>query len=86
MTEVLTQFANLGAAGIIGFMWLAERKASNKKETQLSQSHQLVMQKQDHIACLTKVIKENSVAITKLNETQKYQTSLLKQLIRKVKS
>ena len=83
MTDILTQFANLGAAGIIGMMWIAERKSSNKKDAQLSQSHNLILQKQDHIRCLTNVIKDNTTAITRLNETQKHQTSLLEQLLRK---
>lgn len=83
-SDFFTELASLGAAGIMGAMWLIERKLSQKRDAQLSKAHSELIAKTERIHCLTDVIKENTVAVTKLNNTQSFQTELLKQLLQEL--
>ena len=81
IAAIISELTSLGAAGIIGAMWLTERKLSQKRNRQISQAHKEILQKSEHIECLTNVIKENTAAVSKLNQTQIFQTELIKQLL-----
>jgi hypothetical protein len=59
--------ASLGAAGIMGAMWLVERRASQKRDDQLSQTHQRILADRDSIESLVTLVRQNTEALTRLS-------------------
>ncbi len=64
----LPDIASYGAAGIIGAMWLYERRASVKREQQLDDAHDRIMADGVKLGALITVLQENAKAITELAE------------------
>ena len=63
----LTSF---GAAGLMGAMWLWERRTSQKRESQLDEAHGRIMSDQVKLEELIDVVKQNADAIARLCTTQ----------------
>ncbi len=68
---------SLGAAGIMGLMWLWERRASQKREQQLDATHQRILADRIQLEQLIMVVRQNVEAVTRLTTTQE---QLLRQL------
>lgn len=69
--EIATSIAQLGAAGLIGWMWLAERRAGAARETQLRELHDRLLQERPQIAALLSVVQDNTRALTALETGQR---------------
>lgn len=69
--ELTTSIAQLGAAGLIGWMWLAERRAGAARETQLRELHDRLMQERPQIAALLSVVQDNTRALAALESGQR---------------
>ena len=63
--------ASFGAAGLMGGMWLWERRASRQREEQLTQAHERIMRDEQRLGQLTEVVEHNTAAITRFIETQR---------------
>jgi hypothetical protein len=70
----LTSF---GAAGLMGAMWLWERRTSQKRESQLDDAHGRILGDQVKLEELIDVVRQNAEAISRLCTTQ---DQLLRQL------
>jgi hypothetical protein len=57
---------SLGAAGLIGAMWLWERRASSKREQQLDETHTRILADKVQLDALMDVVQQNTQAITRL--------------------
>ncbi|HWB18858.1 MAG TPA: hypothetical protein VG711_01040 [Phycisphaerales bacterium] len=73
--NVLTQF---GAAGLIGWLWIAERRQNAKREQELTEAHQQIKKQDRDIESLLTVIKENTRAIKVLEMTQRHLAEMVK--------
>jgi len=71
------QLTSLGAAGIMGAMWLWERKTSGQREQQLDEAHTRIMADRVQLDELIHVVQQNSEALTRMNAMQE---QLLRQL------
>lgn len=60
-------FASLGAAGIMGAMWLVERRASQQRDEQLTQSHERILADRESIEALVSLVQQNTEALAKLS-------------------
>lgn len=69
-----------GAAGLIGWMWLTERRAAAERERQLCELHDRLMQERPQIATLMQVVRENTRALVSLEAGQRALTATLSQL------
>lgn len=81
LADAMTPFdglANLGVAGLMGAMWLWERRTSQKRETQIDESHARIMSDRVQLEQLIDVVKQNAEAMTRLSSVQD-------QLIRELK-
>ncbi|MEM9066450.1 MAG: hypothetical protein AAGB51_13280 [Planctomycetota bacterium] len=65
---VLTQ---LGAAGLIGWMWLTERRAAAEREKQLTEAHRLIASQRVELDALLEAIRENTRALAALEAGQR---------------
>jgi hypothetical protein len=77
--QPLSDLTSLGAAGLMGAMWLWERRTSQKREQQIDDAHARIMGDRIALDELMDVVKRNAEAITRLSATQ---DQLLRQLAR----
>ena len=70
---------SLGAAGLMGAMWLWERRTSQKREQQLDEAHARILGDGVQLEQLMSVVRQNAEAISRLCTTQE---QLLRQLDR----
>lgn len=64
--DQLPELAGLGSAGLMGAMWLWERKTSRQREQQLDEAHQRVMSDRVQLEQVILLVRQNTEAITRL--------------------
>jgi hypothetical protein len=77
MLAIVTQ---LGAAGLMGAMWLTERRAASLRETQLSGAHDRIMLQQKHLDVLVRALEDNTRALISLESNQRELAGVLTRL------
>jgi hypothetical protein len=73
----MADVTNLGAAGLMGAMWLWERRTSQKREQQLDEAHSRILSDRVQLDQLIEVVQQNAAAFSRLSATQE-------QLLRKL--
>jgi hypothetical protein len=61
---------SFGAAGLMGAMWLWERRTSQKREAQIDEAHARILGDRVQLEQLMSVVRQNAEAITRLCTTQ----------------
>ncbi len=74
MAGLLSQF---GAAGLIGVLWILERRLSMRREQQLDEAHQKMVAQQQQLDAVLAVVKDNTRAINTLEQSQRRLIDLL---------
>ena len=77
MQDLITLMTEFGAAGLIGLLWLLERRAASHREKQIDEAHQRIMQSGEQVAMLLEVINRNTRAIEQLETSQRRMHILL---------
>ena len=62
--------ARFGVAGLMGAMWLWERRTSQKREQQIDDAHARIMGDRILLDQLMGVVRQNSEAVSRLTVTQ----------------
>lgn len=62
----MDQLASLGAAGLMGAMWLWERRSSQRREQQLDDAHTRILGDRIQLDALVDLVKQNTEAMTRL--------------------
>ena len=75
LMNLITQF---GAAGLIAWMWLSERRHAAKREQQLTESHERIQQQRLALDQLVTLVAENTRAVTSLEAGQRAMMALLR--------
>jgi hypothetical protein len=75
--SVITQF---GAAGLIGVLWIIERRHAMSRDRQLDEAHRQLTSARSESESLLTVVKENTRAITALEASQRQLVRLLESL------
>lgn len=78
--NVLSELTSFGAAGLMGAMWLWERRLSRSREQQLEDAHQRIVRDEQRLKLLTDVVDKNTAAIVRFLEHQKHHSELLRSL------
>jgi hypothetical protein len=68
--DALSQLTSLGAAGIMGAMWLWERRTSGQRDQQLDEAHARILGDKVQLDQLIEVVKTNAEAMTRLGTVQ----------------
>jgi hypothetical protein len=68
---VVSDLASLGAAGLMGAMWLWERAGARVREKQIDEAHQRILGDRVALGQLIEVVRQNSEAMTRLAERLK---------------
>ena len=69
--QLATMAAQFGVAGLIGWMWLTERRAAADRDKQLSEAQAMLVQSQKGMEVLLKALDDNTRAITALESAQR---------------
>jgi hypothetical protein len=69
-STTLPDLMNLGVAGLMGAMWLWERRNSRQREEQLDEAHARIMGDRVALDQLIDVVRQNAEAISRLSATQ----------------
>jgi hypothetical protein len=69
-TNAITGLASFGVAGLMGAMWLWERRHSNLREEQLNEAHSRIVRDEQRLEKLVEVVEHNTAAMTRFSETQ----------------
>lgn len=77
LMQMLTQF---GAAGLIGVLWIWERRLSAARERQLCESHDRIMEQRYQLEELLRVVADNTGAIASMESCQQRLVALLEGL------
>jgi hypothetical protein len=78
--DIAAAIAQLGAAGLIGFMWLSERRSSAERERQLREAHDRLMSERLQIGALVELVRETTKAMAGLEAGQRRMESVLDRL------
>lgn len=69
--EALASLTQFGVAGLVGCMWIVERRAAAERERQLEQTHARLMQERTQLDVLMRALRENTRALTALEQGQR---------------
>lgn len=64
--ELLTTLTQFGVAGLIGWMWLTERRASAERERQLTEAHARILRESEHRTALVDALRDCTRAMVAL--------------------
>lgn len=79
--SLLSDLTSFGTAGLMGALWLWERKLNRRREEQLDATHERILRDEQKIACLIDVVDKNTAAIVRFVEHQKEQSRILKHIM-----
>ncbi len=77
----IDQLTSFGVAGLMGAMWLWERRNSQKREQQIDDAHARILGDRVQLDVLMSVVRQNAEAVTRLSATQ---DQILRQLERSI--
>ena len=80
LSTPLDSLTSLGAAGLMGAMWLWERSTSQKREAQIDEAHARILGDRVQLEQLIGVVRQNAEAMTGLAATQE---QLLRELAKR---
>jgi hypothetical protein len=83
MEPALAALSQFGAAGLIGLLWILERRHAGKRDRQLDEAHQMILSQYRERTSLLSVVKENTRAIIRLEQSQRRLTTLLERMSRR---
>ncbi|MFM9959328.1 MAG: hypothetical protein ACKVZJ_14820 [Phycisphaerales bacterium] len=69
-----------GVAGLMAWMWTSERRASQERERQLTESHERLMEQRTQLSALLDAITQATRAVTALEASQRAIVSALRAL------
>lgn len=69
--ELAAAVAQFGVAGLIGWMWLTERRAAAGRERQLAEAHDRLMAERERHDTLVRLVADSTRAMTALESSQR---------------
>lgn len=81
---IIKELASLGAAGLMGALWLWERRLSRLREQQLTEAHDRILRDEQRLDRLIQVVEQNTSAITQFSETQRQVVDAVKDMVKEM--
>lgn len=78
--DIASTIAQFGAAGLVGWMWLTERRTAAVRDQQVAQSHERLMQARTELDVLVRALESNTRAMTALEVGQRHVLEVLAHL------
>lgn len=70
--SMMSDLTGFGAAGLMGAMWLWERRFSRARDEQLNDAHARIQRDEQRLSSLTDALERNTAAFVRLNESQQH--------------
>ncbi len=85
-SETIDALTQVGAAGIMGMLWVWERLLSRRRERQLSDAHDRIMQQREQLKVLIRLVRRNTQAIERFEQTQAQLSQVLKHVQQEIRN
>jgi hypothetical protein len=69
--EIAAAMVQFGTAGLIGWMWLTERRAAGEREKQLEEAHEKLMQERVVVQAFLETMRENTRVLSQVEAGQR---------------
>ena len=69
--DIINALAQFGPAGLIGFLWIAERRHAARRDRQLGVAPRKLAAADHSLEAILNVVKDNTRAIVTLEQTQR---------------
>lgn len=69
--QALAAIVQFGAAGLIGWMWLTERRSAMTREQQLSETHSRLLRDRESLEVLVAALRDNTRASAAIEAGQR---------------
>lgn len=79
--EIAGALAQFGVAGLVGWMWLAERRAAAGRERQLAEAHDRLMAERERAETLVGLVSGSTRAMTALEASQRELARVVERLV-----
>ncbi len=76
-TQLATALAQFGAAGLIGWMWLSERRAAAVRDRQLAEAHDRIQRDRTELDALLATLERNTRALAAVQAGQRRLAEIL---------
>ncbi|MCE9590157.1 MAG: hypothetical protein K8S99_06500 [Planctomycetes bacterium] len=83
--EIVEHFTQFGVAGLMGVLWVWERLMSRRRERQLSETHERLMAQREQLSALLDLVKHNTQAVERFEQTQVRLIELIDRMVREIK-
>lgn len=80
--EVMAWATQFGVAGLIGWMWLAERRASAERERQIGEAHRRILGDREDRAAVLEALRDATRAMAAIEAGQRSLAALVERSIR----
>lgn len=78
--EALASLTQFGVAGLIGWMWIVERRAASVRERQLQEAHDRLIADRTRLEVLVQALRDNTRALTAIEVGQRGVAEVLRRL------
>jgi hypothetical protein len=82
--SIVYDLASFGAAGLMGAMWLWERRLSRMREEQLTEAHGRIIRDEQRLGKFVEVVEHNTTAVAGFAETQRQVVEALKDVVKEL--
>jgi nitrate reductase gamma subunit len=79
--EIAGALAQFGVAGLVGWMWLAERRSAAGRERQLAEAHDRLMAERERAETLVGIISTSTRAMTAVEVSQRELARVVERLV-----
>lgn len=79
--DLLIELSRFGAAGLIGVLWVLERRHAAQRDRQLDEAHRRIIEHRQKADTLLDVVKDNTRAIVSLEAGQRRLADLIRSLM-----
>lgn len=69
--DLLSTFAQFGAAGVIGWLWLSERRGAQERERVLQEAHRMLSEERVMLRTVVRALEQTSRALGALESGQR---------------
>lgn len=73
-------FLEFGVAGLMGFLWVWERAYSRRRERQLNDAHERIVERDEKLSVLIGLVRRNTAALVQFQQTQRHLIDVLESL------
>lgn len=78
--EALASLTQFGVAGLIGWMWIVERRAATARERLVQEAHDRLLSDRTRLEVLVQALRDNTRALTALEVGQRGVAEALRSL------